>query len=104
MRLLLTEIGLLTIKIQQSCCGKSIINNKLLLEIMEVREEIEDASCDKELRPLLQSCQVKQNELCEQLAAAFREERIDEAKYLTAQLQYWYRVEETIMDKISSVH
>ena len=82
---------------------QSIIDNILLLEIMEVREKIENASSDEELRPFLQSCQVKQKELCEQLAASFREDRIDDAKVLTAKLQYWNRIEETIMDKISCV-
>lgn len=70
---------------------------------MEAREEIESATSDDKLRPLLQSCQKQQSELCQELAKAFREERIDDAKYLTAKLQYWKRIEETIMDKISVV-
>ncbi|KAL7541625.1 hypothetical protein ACHAXR_012187 [Thalassiosira sp. AJA248-18] len=81
----------------------SIVDNSLLLEIMEAREEVDDSSSDDELRPLLKSCQEHQSELCQELAKAFREERIDDAKYLTAKLQYWNRIEETILDKITSV-
>ena len=73
------------------------------MEVMEIREEIEHASSDDELRPILKSCQEKQSDLCLELAEAFREERIDDAKALTATLQYWNRIEETILEKISEV-
>ena len=82
---------------------KSLVDNALLLEIMETREEVENASSDNELRPLLKQCQKQQSELCIELAKAFQEERIDDAKYQAAKLQYLYRIEETIMEKISSV-
>ena len=73
------------------------------MEIMEIREKVEHASSDNELRPLLQSCREQQSELCQELAKAFREERIDDAKSLTAKLQYFNRIEETIVGKIDSV-
>ena len=82
---------------------QSIVDNNLLLEIMEVREEVEHASSDEELRPILKSCQKQQSELCKELEKSFHEEHIDDAKYQTAKLQYWNRIEETIMDKIKSV-
>mmetsp|Transcript_301 Transcript_301/g.465 ORF Transcript_301/g.465 Transcript_301/m.465 type:complete len:217 (+) Transcript_301:135-785(+) len=81
----------------------SIIDNNLLTEIMEVREEIEDASSDNELRALLLTCHERQSKLYEKLVSAFREERIEDAKSDTAKLQYWNRVEETIKEKISSI-
>ena len=74
-----------------------------LMEVMEMREEVEHASTDNELRPLLQTCKTQQSELCEELAKSFREEHIEDAKHQTAKLQYWNRIEETIVDKISSV-
>ena len=67
---------------------------------MGVREEVEDASSSDELRPLLLSCKVRQSELCQDLAESFQAERIDDAKCQTAKLQYWNRIEETIMEKI----
>ena len=83
---------------------KSIVDNNLLMEIMEAREEVDNASTDEELRPLLQTCQKQQTELCKEIAKSFEEERIDDAKFKVAKLQYLNRIEETIMEKISSVH
>jgi len=80
----------------------SIVDSELLLEIMEVREHVDCASSDDELRPLLKSCQKQNSELCEELAKSFQEDRLDDAKYQAAKLQYWNRIEETIMEKISS--
>jgi Fe-S protein assembly co-chaperone HscB len=82
---------------------RSIVNNNLLMKIMMVREEVDSASTDEELRPILQSCREEQDELCEKLAASFQKDRMVDAKYLTAELQYWKRVEETIIEKMKSV-
>lgn len=82
---------------------QSIANNAFLMEIMEAREEVESASSDDELRPLLRSCQTRQSELCRDLEKSFGDDRVDDAKLQTAKLQYWKRIEETIMEKISSV-
>ena len=81
---------------------QSIIDHALLFEVMEIREQIEDASSDEELRPILQSSLKKKDELINQLAEAFREGRIDDAKRITAKLQYWARIEETIVGKMTS--
>jgi DnaJ-domain-containing protein 1 len=70
---------------------------------MEMREAIERASTDEQLKPLLQSCQSKQKEVIDELAVAFRENRVDDAKYLTASLQYWSKIEERIMEKITAI-
>ena len=63
---------------------KSLVDNDLLLEIMEAREEVDNASSDNELRPLLKQCQKQQSELCVELEQAFQEGRIDDAKYQAA--------------------
>lgn len=70
---------------------------------MTLRDEIDNATTDKELRPLLQCCRVERDELYEKLATSFREERMKDAKYLTAELQYWKRAEDTIIEKMKSV-
>ena len=72
------------------------------MEIMEIRETIENCANDVELRPILEECRQKQNELCEQLATSFDED-INKTRYLTACLQYWKRIEETILEKITEV-
>ena len=82
---------------------KSLVDNDLLLEIMEAREEVDNASSDNELRPLLKQCQKQQSELCVELEQAFQEGRIDDAKYQAAKVQYLHRIEETIVEKITSV-
>lgn len=83
---------------------QSIVDHALLFEVMEIREQVEDASSDEELRPILQSSLAKKNEVIDQLAEAFRDGLIEDAKRLTAKLQYWARIEETIVDKMTSVH
>ena len=83
--------------------NQSIVNNHLLVTIMTVREEVDSASTDSELRPILQSCREQQDEICEKLSVAYSKGRMKDAKYLTAELQYWKRVEETIIEKMHSV-
>lgn len=70
---------------------------------MAIREEIDSTSSDSELRPILQCCREQQDEICEKLALSFSKGRMKDAKYLTAELQYWKRIEETIIDKMQSV-
>lgn len=70
---------------------------------MEMREAVEQASTDEQLKPLLQSCQSKQKEVIDALTIAFREKKVEDAKYLTASLQYWSKIEERIRDKITSI-
>ena len=82
---------------------QSIINPSSLLHILEMREAVEHASTDEQLEPLLRSCQSKQREVIDELAAAFREKNVEDAKYLTATLQYWSKIEERILEKITAV-
>lgn len=88
----------------QESNDQSLVDHDLLLEVMEIREQIENASTDDEMKPILQSTVARRDELIGQLATAFREKRISDAKLLTAKLQYWSRIEETIVNKMTSVH
>jgi molecular chaperone HscB len=78
------------------------MSNAFLMEIMEAREEVEHASTDAQLKPLLNACQLRQSQLCLELEKSFNDHSVDDAKLQTAQLQYWRRIEETILDKITS--
>lgn len=91
----------------------NLVGNEFLFTIMETRESIEDILHsdsdndevkDNKLRPILTHNQDLIEETCQHLITAFQSNDLKEAKKLTAQLQYWYRVEETIIDKISSIH
>lgn len=78
----------------------ALVDSALLFEIMELREEVDSASSTEELRPLLDSCRKQQADICAELAGAFREERIDDARRATAKLRYWNRLEAAIVERI----
>jgi molecular chaperone HscB len=81
---------------------QSVVSNAFLMEIMEAREEVEHASTDAQLKPLLKACQTRQSELCKELEKSFDDHSVDDAKLQTARLQYWRRIEDTILEKITS--
>ena len=82
--------------------AQTLLDNALLIEIMELREEVDSASSDVELRPLLASCRERQARIRAALAAAFRdgEDRLDDARRETAKLRYWTRLEAAIVDRM----
>lgn len=82
---------------------QSIIDPTILLEIMEIREAIEHSTSDEELKPLLDESRQRQSKLCEELTSAFQGNDMKEAKYLTACMQYWSKIEERILEKITEV-
>lgn len=82
---------------------QSIIDPTILLEIMEIREAIEHSTSDEELKPFLDECRQRQSTLCKDLASAFQVNDMKEAKYLTACMQYWSKIEERILEKITEV-
>lgn len=69
-----------------------------------VRENIEDTSSDEKLRHLLKENNGRIQQCCVGLDAAFEKGDYVIAKKLSAQLQYWSRVEETIKENMDSVY
>ena len=84
----------------------SLVRPDFLLDVMEWRETIDsiDASSHddamKELEELLRQSQNEIQSVMSQLDMAFHDQDLDRAMQLSAQLQYWHRIEETIRDKM----
>lgn len=74
--------------------------NMLLMEVMEIREAVEEASSNEELQPLLEENSTRIQDVCNQLADAFETEDLDKALELTVTLQYFTRIEHAIHEKM----
>lgn len=74
--------------------------NMLLMEVMEIREAIEEANTDDELAPFLEENKGRMDSVCDNLASAFAEQDLDSALELTVKLQYYNRIDETIREKM----
>jgi len=81
-----------------------LVGNEFLMTIMMVRENVEDANSDEKLQQLLKENDDRVQQCCVELDAAFEAGDYATAKKLSAQLQYWSRVEETIKENVDSVH
>ena len=77
------------------------VDHEFLMKIMEIRESIDEIEKDEKLRHFLNENNQKIKDTCVSLNIAFENKDFDKMKKLTVQLQYWYKVEETIIDKIS---
>lgn len=80
-----------------------LVGMEFLMQIMTLREQIDSTDSDEALKPLLTGNVLRMNETAEQLVDAFDERDIKRAMELTAQLQYWHRIDETIREKMSSL-
>eukprot|EP00164_Ancoracysta_twista_P005544 GFYU01007604.1.p1 GENE.GFYU01007604.1~~GFYU01007604.1.p1 ORF type:complete len:293 (-),score=35.36 GFYU01007604.1:267-1145(-) len=80
--------------------GQAVTDPELLMEVMEVREQIAEASDPKELQPLRESLSARSRQLTTELAAEFSAEHWENAKSLTIQLRYLVKAIEEI-DRIT---
>lgn len=76
---------------------------EFLMQIMEVRETIDFISSDQDLQKMLDENRDRAGEVCDDLGEAFEKGNLDEARRLTAMLQYWNRAEETIREKMTEI-
>jgi molecular chaperone HscB len=87
---------------EETASGETLVGTDLLLNIMEIREQVDDCNCDDEcLQKLLDENEQRQRECIEQLTKAFALYDLDQALMLTAQLQYWNRIHETIRERMN---
>jgi len=77
-----------------------LVGPEFLLEIMELREAVQEQSDQDRLKEMLDANRRKMVEACDELTAAFQNDDLDKAMELSAQLQYWYRIEGAIREKI----
>ena len=73
---------------------------EFLVEVMEVQESVQSTPAEN-MEPLWKETQIHIGSLLDELAEAF-DETGDEntAKYIVAKLQYWYRIENLIREKM----
>ncbi|CEG66256.1 Putative Fe-S protein assembly co-chaperone HscB [Rhizopus microsporus] len=77
----------------------SLENPELLMEVMELREELEEASSKEELEAIKQKNDEKYKETVQKLKDAFDKKDYMHAKELTIELQYWASIQKAIHDK-----
>jgi molecular chaperone HscB len=81
-----------------------LVGDAFLMEIMRIREDIENAATDDAaLKPLLDQNLQRIEETCHKLDVAFEAQNMPEALQLTAQLQYWNRIDETLREAMDSL-
>ena len=73
-----------------------LLGPAFLMEVMELREELEDAPDEARLVVLRERNQAQLEALGSELAVAFASLQLDEARKLAAQLQYLNRIHEEI--------
>jgi molecular chaperone HscB len=77
----------------------TVVDPEFLMEIMEIREDVENKPAEA-LQPLYIENEWRTQECMRQLAQAFQAEDWKAAKTLTAQLQYWNRIHEALLEKM----
>jgi len=80
-----------------------LVGTEFLMYIMEIRESIQLADDDRVLKRMQLENQQRMDETCDELASAFEAQNYEKALELTARLQYWHRIDETIREKVTSV-
>lgn len=85
--------------------SQQVVGMDFLMQVMEIREEIEDISTgsDFELRMLLEQNEERMKETCRAFQEALEQDDLESALKYTARLQYWNRVTETIREKMDSM-
>lgn len=85
--------------------SQQVVGMDFLMQVMEIREEIEDinSGSDFELRKLLEQNDERMKETCRSFQEALEQEDLESALKYTARLQYWNRVTETIREKMDSL-
>lgn len=88
----------------EEAASSEVVGMEFLMEIMELREEIAETTEEADLERLIDDNQARMDAVGVKLATAFENaDTLDDALQLTAQLQYWNRIDETLQEK-TEVH
>ncbi|KAI8078062.1 Co-chaperone HscB, C-terminal oligomerization domain-containing protein [Gilbertella persicaria] len=74
----------------------SLNHPELLMEVMELREELDEVGSEEELKSLKQRNDEKYQETVDKLQAAFDQQDYEKAKELATELQYWTSIQTAI--------
>lgn len=98
--LLLTSVFILHVLQIDEASKTDLVGMEFLMEVMEVQETVE-ATPAENIEPLWKETEIHIGSLLAELTEAF-DETGDEtkAKYIVAKLQYWYRIESLIHEKM----
>ncbi|KAI9476618.1 Co-chaperone HscB, C-terminal oligomerization domain-containing protein [Zychaea mexicana] len=77
---------------------ESLHDPELLMEVMELREELDEVSTEEELAQVKQTNDAKYQETVQNLSKAFEKKDLDHAKELMVQLQYWETIRRAIVE------
>ncbi|KAF7723582.1 hypothetical protein EC973_001823 [Apophysomyces ossiformis] len=78
--------------------SESLHDPELLMDVMEVREELEEASTESDVNRIKIQNDEKMQETIQNLSTSFANEAFDQAKEYVIQLQYWENIRHAIID------
>lgn len=84
----------------EDSASTQMVGQHFLMEVMDIQEEIESVACQDELKDMKQANDKRISNVLVEMSKAFDSCDLNEAKRLTAILQYWNRIEENIMEKL----
>ncbi|KAL0079250.1 HSCB C-terminal oligomerization domain-containing protein [Phycomyces blakesleeanus] len=89
---------MLSLKGKQVSESESLQDPELLMDVMEFREELEEAETEEDVARLKKVNDEKYREAVQHISGAFGKGDYELAKEYTVQLQYWARIRRVIID------
>ncbi|ORX99775.1 Co-chaperone Hsc20, partial [Basidiobolus meristosporus CBS 931.73] len=78
--------------------SESLDDPELLMEVLEAREELEDAQTEAEAENVKLANDARMKATIKELSLTFKNNDIDQAKALTTQLRYWVNIKKAVQD------
>jgi len=78
--------------------SESLEDSELLMEILDTRERLEEATSDNEVETIQKESEAKIERIIKKLSHAFKSTDFSRAKELTVKLQYWYNIRKAAVE------